>query len=73
MKTFWLIVTTTTSPKILTDKVRRVDGTRAEIVKARNDYAEELGEGYIVTAETDAEARAYKSYRQFKGSDREAF
>lgn len=72
MKTFWLIVTTTTSPKILAGKVRRVDGNAAEVVKARNDYADELGPGYIVTAETDGEARRYKSYRQFKGSDEQA-
>jgi hypothetical protein len=73
VQTFWLIVTSTASPRILADKVKRVDGTTKEVTDARNQYAVELGEGYIVTAETDREARLYQSYRRFRGSDREAY
>jgi hypothetical protein len=73
MKTYWLIVTTASSPAIIPGLVRRLDGAKRDAEEARARYAQELGPEYLVTVETDKVARLYKSYRQFPGSDKEAY
>lgn len=73
MKTYWLVVQSATNVLIDAAKCRRVDGAKKDAEQSAAALRVELGSDFLVTVETDKEARLYKSYRRFPGSDREAY
>lgn len=73
MKTYWLVVQSAHNGRIDPAKCRRVDGSKKEAELSAAALRLELGNDFLITVETDKEARLYKSYRQFPGSDREAY
>ena len=68
-KTFWLVVQSATTGKIDPQLSRRVDGRVGEAEAAAASLRLQLGRDYLVTTETDKQARLYKSYKDFQGTE----